>query len=168
MTRSWFRLVIRVLVPVAGLLLAGFLIALSARDVDWNLLSETLIGIEPATAALALMSLLATIRRLECDAGIIPVVLATNGEVLDIGRRTRTTSTALRNALTIRDRGCTFPGCTQPPSWCDARHVRHWSGRPQRPRQPRPVVLDAPPRGPRRQLADHQSPRRPPRVQITH
>ena len=59
MTRSWFRLVIRVLVPVAGLLLAGFLIALSARDVDWNLLSETLIGIEPAPAALALMSLLA-------------------------------------------------------------------------------------------------------------
>ena len=22
--------------------------------------------------------------------------------------------------------GCTFPGCSRPPSWCDAHHCRHW------------------------------------------
>ena len=22
--------------------------------------------------------------------------------------------------------GCTFPGCSRPPSWCDAHHVWHW------------------------------------------
>ena len=29
-------------------------------------------------------------------------------------------------ALWIRDKGCTFPGCSRPPSWCDAHHVWHW------------------------------------------
>ena len=23
-------------------------------------------------------------------------------------------------------RGCTFPGCSRPPAWCDAHHVWHW------------------------------------------
>ena len=69
----------------------------------------------------------ATIRRIACDAGIIPILLSSTGDVLDIGRRTRTITTPLRNALTIRDRGCTFPGCHQPPSMCDAHHLQHWS-----------------------------------------
>jgi hypothetical protein len=29
-------------------------------------------------------------------------------------------------ALYLRDAGCTFPGCSRPPSWCDAHHCRHW------------------------------------------
>ena len=29
-------------------------------------------------------------------------------------------------ALYLRDRGCTFPGCSRPPAWCDAHHCRHW------------------------------------------
>ncbi len=29
-------------------------------------------------------------------------------------------------ALWIRDRGCTFPGCSRPPAWCVAHHVWHW------------------------------------------
>ena len=29
-------------------------------------------------------------------------------------------------ALWIRDKGCTFPGCSRPPSWCDAHHCWHW------------------------------------------
>ncbi|WP_242419678.1 HNH endonuclease signature motif containing protein, partial [Frankia sp. CpI1-P] len=33
----------------------------------------------------------------------------------------------LRRALAARDRGCTFPGCDRPPSWCEAHHVIHWT-----------------------------------------
>ena len=69
----------------------------------------------------------ATVRRLACDAGVIPVVLGSNGDVLDVGRRTRTIPTAIRNALVVRDGGCTHPGCDRPVSWCDAHHVVHWS-----------------------------------------
>ncbi len=69
----------------------------------------------------------ATVRRLACDAGLIPVVLGTKGAVLDIGRHTRNIPQAIRNALVVRDGSCTFPGCGQPDSWCDAHHVEHWA-----------------------------------------
>ncbi len=68
----------------------------------------------------------AVVRRLACDAGVIPVVMGGASQVLDVGRRTRTVSTAQRNALVVRDGGCVFPGCDRPPSWCDAHHVIHW------------------------------------------
>jgi hypothetical protein len=29
-------------------------------------------------------------------------------------------------ALAVRDRGCVFPGCDRPLSWCDAHHLWHW------------------------------------------
>ncbi|EWT03669.1 hypothetical protein N865_09525 [Intrasporangium oryzae NRRL B-24470] len=67
-----------------------------------------------------------TIRRLACDAGVIPVVLGGPSEVLDVGREQRFFTPAQRRALTIRDTTCTFPGCTMPPQWCEAHHVTHW------------------------------------------
>ncbi len=30
-------------------------------------------------------------------------------------------------AITVRDRGCSFPGCTRPPNWCDAHHLKWWA-----------------------------------------
>ncbi|WP_447003953.1 DUF222 domain-containing protein [Saccharothrix isguenensis] len=66
-------------------------------------------------------------RRIACDAKVIPVVLGGDSEVLDLGRTKRTVSVAQRKALHARDRGCAFPGCSRPPKWCDAHHVRHWS-----------------------------------------
>ena len=29
-------------------------------------------------------------------------------------------------ALTARDGGCSFPGCTHPPQWCDRHHILDW------------------------------------------
>ena len=51
------------------------------------------------------------------------VLLAPSGAVLDLGRSVRTASTAQRRALAARDRGCVIPGCTAPPSICEAHHV---------------------------------------------
>ena len=67
-----------------------------------------------------------TVRKVACDAAIIPVVLGTRSEVLDLGRTTRLVTPKQLQALWLRDRGCTFPGCSRPPSWCDAHHVWHW------------------------------------------
>lgn len=47
------------------------------------------------------------------------------GGVLDVGRRRRTVSPALRRALAHRDGGCRFPGCAC--RYCDAHHLRHWA-----------------------------------------
>jgi len=68
-----------------------------------------------------------TARRLACDAGIIPVVLGSRGEPLDIGRLSRTVPTGMRRALELRDGGCRFPGCSRPASCSDAHHILCWA-----------------------------------------
>ena len=45
----------------------------------------------------------ATSRRIACDAGLVVAYHAAGGEVLDVGRRTRTIPTPLRRALEVRD-----------------------------------------------------------------
>ncbi|MFT4011040.1 MAG: DUF222 domain-containing protein [Nocardioidaceae bacterium] len=68
-----------------------------------------------------------TVRRMACDAEIIPAVLGSEGQLLDLGRVQRLVTTALWQALVLRDRHCAFPGCTRLPIACDAHHVQHWA-----------------------------------------
>ena len=67
----------------------------------------------------------ATARRLACDAATVEMQHGPDGQPLDVGRKTRTISPALRRALAARDRHCRFPGCQA--HRCDAHHVRHWA-----------------------------------------
>jgi len=69
----------------------------------------------------------ATMRRLACDAVIIPAVLGGDGQVLDVGRARRLIDGPLRRALVLRDKGCAFPGCDRPARWCHGHHVRSWA-----------------------------------------
>lgn len=66
-----------------------------------------------------------TSRRLACDAATVRMRHGRDGRVLDVSRKTRAVSPALRRALTARDRRCRFPGCTA--RHRDAHHVRHWA-----------------------------------------
>ncbi|TQJ58176.1 uncharacterized protein DUF222 [Arthrobacter sp. SLBN-83] len=68
-----------------------------------------------------------TLRKTACDADIIPALLGTRGEILDLGRKTRLFTPAQRLALTARDQGCAFPNCTIPAPWCEAHHITYWS-----------------------------------------
>ncbi|MEO7269093.1 MAG: DUF222 domain-containing protein [Knoellia sp.] len=79
-----------------------------------------------STAAGALLNP-GDVRRLACDADIIPIVLGAAGEVLDVGRAARLYTRGQRRALSHRDRGCTWPGCTSPAAWARAHHVVHWA-----------------------------------------
>ena len=65
------------------------------------------------------------VRRLACDADIIPVALGGPSEVLDVGR-TQLVTAPLWRALVCRDQHCAFPGCTRPPLMCHAHHILHW------------------------------------------
>jgi hypothetical protein len=65
-------------------------------------------------------------RRIACDADIIPAVLGSGSEVLDVGRANRLFTPPIRRALALRDNGCAFPGCDRPVAWCEAHHVQHW------------------------------------------
>jgi len=54
----------------------------------------------------------ATARRLACGAEIIPMVLGSNSEILDVGQANRDFTAAQRRAAYLRDRGrCAFPDC---------------------------------------------------------
>ena len=66
-----------------------------------------------------------TARRLACDAATVTMHHGPGGEILDVGRRTRTISPALRRALAARDRQCRFPGCGN--RRCDGHHIEHWT-----------------------------------------
>ncbi len=66
-------------------------------------------------------------RRLACDAGIIPIVLGSKSQPLDIGESKRLASKRQRQALAIRDKGCAAPGCARTPHQCHAHHVQHWA-----------------------------------------
>jgi hypothetical protein len=64
-------------------------------------------------------------RRLLCDAGVVPILEDENGDPLNIGRKTRTLSAAIRRALGQRDEHCQFPGCENR-RFLDGHHIRHW------------------------------------------
>ena len=65
-------------------------------------------------------------RQLACDASRRTVLENERGEVLNIGRRSRTVPWHIAHALRIRDGGCRFPGCNQQ-RWTDAHHIHHWA-----------------------------------------
>jgi hypothetical protein len=48
-----------------------------------------------------------------------------DGQVLDVGRKTRTIPAAIRRALLNRDKTCRFPGCDFKGRF--AHHVKHWA-----------------------------------------
>ncbi|QCX26613.1 HNH endonuclease signature motif containing protein [Nocardioides jishulii] len=66
-------------------------------------------------------------RRLACTAQIIPAVLGTDGEVLDVGRAARLFTKAQRRALALRDTTCRAEGCDIPGTWSEAHHLVPWS-----------------------------------------
>ena len=66
-----------------------------------------------------------TSRRLACDATRVVMRHDENGQVVEVGARTRAIPPALRRALHHRDGGCRFPGCGLPRG--EGHHVRHWA-----------------------------------------
>ncbi len=66
-------------------------------------------------------------QRIACDCEVWRVVLDPGtGLPLEVGRTHRIVPSWMRKALTARDRGCRWPGCTAPPSWCEVHHLLAW------------------------------------------
>ena len=92
-----------------------------------------------------------------------PSCSVSEGRVLDIGRTSRIFPPHIRKAITARDQGCTFPGCTIPAPWCEAHHIDYWSTAAHQHRQRYPALLPPPSPDPQRTM-DHPIPRRNPLV----
>ena len=67
-----------------------------------------------------------TVRRLACEAAIVPIVLNGTGEVLACGREQRVANRAQRRALRAMYRTCGYPGCDVVFDRCDIHHVIEW------------------------------------------
>ena len=69
-----------------------------------------------------------TLQTLSCEAELVPVLLDdVTGRPLDVGRSVYPFPPHIRKAIELRDRHCTHPGCTAPPTWCHIHHLQHWS-----------------------------------------
>jgi hypothetical protein len=66
-----------------------------------------------------------TARRMSCDASLIAMI-ESDGEPLNVGRKTRAISPALWRVLKARDNGCLFPGCANS-RYLDGHHIIHWA-----------------------------------------
>ncbi|MEU4395718.1 DUF222 domain-containing protein [Kribbella sp. NPDC023855] len=64
------------------------------------------------------------VRRLACDAAILPIVLGSDSQPLDVGTEQRFVTRPIRRALAKRDKGCVV--CKAPPWQCHAHHLIHW------------------------------------------
>ena len=69
----------------------------------------------------------AAVRKLACDADVVPVMFGGGSLILDAGRAQRLVTTAIWLMLVLRDRHCAFPGCRRRPDACDAHHIVHWA-----------------------------------------
>ena len=64
------------------------------------------------------------LRRIACEADIVPMIFAADGQPLYVGRAQRAVTKAQKLALYRRDRGCV--GCGLRPQVCDAHHIQPW------------------------------------------
>ncbi len=64
--------------------------------------------------------------RIAGEADIWTAITDAHGVPLALGRTRRIASRGQTIALAARDGGCSFPGCTRPPSWCDRHHILDW------------------------------------------
>src|SRR4029079_14383770 len=89
--------------PVQGVTTTSVMVTL---DLD-----TLLTGIGVATTSTGDRIIAEQAGRLACQAHIIPVVLGTKGEVLDLGRSARLFSPAQRTHMAIHDHECAAHGC---------------------------------------------------------
>lgn len=105
--------------PEPGLGSARVLVKLDYQQLQAQAAGAGLIGAGEQLSA-------GELRRLCCDAELIPAVLGGASEVLDVGRERRLVTPAIRTALALRDGHCAFPGCDIRPESCEAHHIDPW------------------------------------------
>ncbi len=67
------------------------------------------------------------VRRWLSDPDLQALITGPTGvQTLGVGRTQRLAPPPLRQALALRDGGCAFPGCDEPPHLCDAHHIQPW------------------------------------------
>ncbi len=108
--------------PEAGGIPTTVLLTLTADELD----TDDAAGTGPVRTGTGSYISRAAALRLADQCELFTTVFDRAGAVLCAGRTRRLASPVQRRILAARDGGCCFPGCTRPPSWCEAHHVIPW------------------------------------------
>jgi hypothetical protein len=68
----------------------------------------------------------AQLRKLACEADVIPIVLSGDGVPLDMGRLARLATYSQRLALRALHATCAVESCDVEFDWCEIHHLRPW------------------------------------------
>ena len=119
---------------------------------------DTLLGgLKAATVDTGSRLSAGAVRRLACEAGIVPAVLDGPSRLLDLGRLSRFHTEAQRLALAITQQHCQHPTCDVPAWLCHVHHKKPWS------RGGKTNLEDADILCPRHHTLAHRDPPSPPR-----
>ncbi|QYJ03038.1 HNH endonuclease [Nocardioides panacisoli] len=94
---------------------------------DLATLREDLTGVGVASMSTGADLTPGEVRRMACEAGIIPAVLGTGSVPLDLGRSSRLHSDKQRQALAITHDTCAIATCDRPFSWTEIHHPHAWA-----------------------------------------
>ena len=83
-------------------------------------------GLEAATIDTGGRLSAGAVRRLACEAGLVPMVLDGDSRPLDVGRARRFHTEAQRLALAITQKHCQHPMCAVPAWLCHVHHRTPW------------------------------------------
>jgi hypothetical protein len=87
-------------------------------------LDDLLQGVGAATLDGGVRISAAEVRRLACEASIVPLVMSGESAPLDLGRSQRLHSHHQRTALSATHDSCAVGGCQRPFAWCEIHHHR--------------------------------------------
>ncbi len=85
------------------------------------------VGVGVGTTAAGARVSASTVSRLACTAWLTLMLIDDHGVPLKHGRARRLFTLGQRLGFAVRDKGCVFPGCDRPPSWCEGHHITPWS-----------------------------------------
>ena len=94
--------------------------------IDFEALCADLEGVGLPTTQHGVELPVETLRRLACDADIIPVVLNGQSVPLDVGKAKRLATVHQRRALAAAHASCAFPNCTVKFAHCEPHHLTPW------------------------------------------
>jgi hypothetical protein len=69
---------------------------------------------------------ISTLRQLACEAAVIPMVMNSDGVILDVGRSQRLATPTQRQALRAMYPTCAHPGCRVRFEDCTIHHTNYW------------------------------------------
>ncbi|MGA0567974.1 DUF222 domain-containing protein [Rathayibacter sp. KR2-224] len=106
--------------PTIGGAAPTVLVSVSADELEAGTGAGWIDGVEEPVS-------LGTVKQFICTGGVQKGYFTPGGRLIALGSPERGFTPQQRRGISLRDGGCTIPGCTIPAGWCEIHHVQEWS-----------------------------------------